>query len=117
MEVKRFTACDKEQFEYVYNYCPYCFSMRTDAEFVDVGVGQVQCTPYSCVDCGAYQIGPNDTRPADEEEERSGWRKGWVPDDTVEWQAMLTHHKILIKKRNDEEKVRQVRHRLQGKIV
>lgn len=37
--------------------CPYCQS-EMDADFVDVGVGWVQCGPYHCVSCGASEIGP-----------------------------------------------------------
>ena len=37
--------------------CPYCES-KMDADFVDVGVGWVQCGPYHCVSCGASEIGP-----------------------------------------------------------
>lgn len=37
--------------------CPYCIgSMKAD--YVDVGVGMVQCGPYHCYDCGASEIGP-----------------------------------------------------------
>jgi len=37
--------------------CPYC---KNDmyADFVDVGVGMVQCGPYHCDGCGASEIGP-----------------------------------------------------------
>lgn len=37
--------------------CPYCQS-NMHADWVDVGVGMVQCGPYSCMDCGASEIGP-----------------------------------------------------------
>lgn len=37
--------------------CPYCQS-EMEADFVDVGVGMVQCGPYHCYDCGASEIGP-----------------------------------------------------------
>lgn len=37
--------------------CPYCKS-EMDADFVDVGVGHVQCGPYHCYSCGASEIGP-----------------------------------------------------------
>lgn len=37
--------------------CPYC---QTDmhADWVDNGVGMVQCGPYHCENCGASEIGP-----------------------------------------------------------
>ena len=36
--------------------CPYC-NGEAYAEFVDVGIGSVQVTPYQCQECGATQIG------------------------------------------------------------
>lgn len=37
--------------------CPYCNALM-DADWVDVGVGMVQCGPYHCWECGASEIGP-----------------------------------------------------------
>jgi hypothetical protein len=37
--------------------CPYCDS-DMEADWVDVGVGMVQCGPYHCYACGASEIGP-----------------------------------------------------------
>ncbi|WP_214807518.1 hypothetical protein [Exiguobacterium sp. s102] len=37
--------------------CPYC-DTKMEADFVDVGVGYVQCGPYHCYSCGASEIGP-----------------------------------------------------------
>lgn len=37
--------------------CPYCKEMM-EADWVDVGVGMVQCGPYHCYSCGASEIGP-----------------------------------------------------------
>ena len=37
--------------------CPYCQEMM-DADWVDVGVGMVQCGPYHCYHCEASEIGP-----------------------------------------------------------
>ncbi|QWU14240.1 hypothetical protein SAMN04487895_101530 [Paenibacillus sophorae] len=37
--------------------CPYC-AAPCHADFVDVGVGMVQCGPYHCTKCGASEIGP-----------------------------------------------------------
>ena len=37
--------------------CPYCKS-EMEADWVDVGVGVVQCGPYHCQACGASEIGP-----------------------------------------------------------
>ena len=38
--------------------CPYCGEL-TYADYVDIGVGMEQVSPYSCL-CGALQIGPYD---------------------------------------------------------
>lgn len=37
--------------------CPYCKG-EMEADWVDVGVGIVQCGPYHCQSCGASEIGP-----------------------------------------------------------
>jgi hypothetical protein len=37
--------------------CPYC-GEECEADWVDVGVGMVQCGPYHCDNCGASEIGP-----------------------------------------------------------
>lgn len=53
--------------------CPYCGGV-CDADFVDIGVGYTQCGPYHCAQCGASEIGPNDTeRELSEREKETGW--------------------------------------------
>lgn len=53
--------------------CPYCRALCC-ADFVDVGVGYIQCGPYHCERCGASQIGPNDEpRPLMNIEDECGW--------------------------------------------
>ncbi len=54
--------------------CPYCGEICS-AEFVDVGVGMVQCTPYHCHGCNATEMGPGTTpsRPLTDDEKRTGW--------------------------------------------
>ena len=37
--------------------CPYC-EFPMEADWVDVGVGFIQCGPYTCGECGASEIGP-----------------------------------------------------------
>ena len=39
--------------------CPYC-DTPCEADWVDVGVGHVQCGPFHCEACGASEIGPCD---------------------------------------------------------
>ncbi len=58
--------------------CPYCGTL-CDADWVDVGVGLVQCGPYHC-DCGASEIGPHDTpRQLTEAEADTGWYEPGEP--------------------------------------
>lgn len=53
--------------------CRWCGS-KTDAEFVDVGVGFVQATGGHC-GCGGYEMGPYMTNGRiTEAEMASGWR-------------------------------------------
>ncbi len=61
--------------------CPYCESDNCEAEWVDVGVGFVQCGPYVCRDCGASEIGAYDKTPATEFEKSKGW---YAPDNHSE---------------------------------
>ena len=37
--------------------CPYC-GEECECDWVDVGVGMIQCGPYHCYSCGASEIGP-----------------------------------------------------------
>jgi len=53
--------------------CPYC-GTEAEAEFVDIGVGMQQCTPYGCPNCQALEIGPHDEpKELTEVEKRTGW--------------------------------------------
>jgi len=54
--------------------CPYCRQL-CDAEWVDIGVGMQQCSPYHCDACGALQIGPHDKpgRELTAAEHETGW--------------------------------------------
>lgn len=68
--------------------CPYC-QEPMDADWVDVGVGMVQCGPYHCFACDASEIGPeagsyvngewvqNDLK-LDADEKRTGFYKGRI---------------------------------------
>lgn len=64
--------------------CPYCRALCY-AEFVYVGVGFEQVTPYTCDECHARQIGPYDEPSVlTALERRTGWYQpffkpeGWV---------------------------------------
>lgn len=60
--------------------CPYCGS-DCYADFVDVDVCMVQCGPYFCDSCHASEIGPNDdkSRELNEDEKRTGWYRPGAP--------------------------------------
>lgn len=55
--------------------CPYCGYPACQADWVDVGIGMVQCGPYVCDECGASQVGPYDKNSLDADEKRLGWFK------------------------------------------
>jgi hypothetical protein len=51
-EVRNMSAYDEPKED-----CPYC-GCETECDWVDVGVGSVQCGPYHCYNCHASEIGP-----------------------------------------------------------
>jgi len=55
--------------------CPWCGSKSVSAEFVDIGVGYQQVTPYQCEDCWASQLNPynGDFERASAYERKIGW--------------------------------------------
>lgn len=55
--------------------CPYC-GAECEADWVDVGVGMVQCGPYHCEECGASEIGPEGSAGRSDEEKKTGWYRG-----------------------------------------
>lgn len=59
--------------------CPYCNALCC-ADFVDVGIGMVQCGPYHCEVCGSSEIGPHDGEHNWSERERqTGWYEPGSP--------------------------------------
>lgn len=53
--------------------CPYCGAICR-ADFVDNGVGFLQCGPYHCDACGASEIGAYDReRELSAQENSTGW--------------------------------------------
>ena len=61
--------------------CPYCENPDCYADWVDVGVGYVQCGPFYCTKCNASEIGTYDEdRALTEREEKTGWYEpGSIP--------------------------------------
>lgn len=59
--------------------CPYC-DTEMMCDWVDVGVGSVQCGPYHCENCHASEIGPEQLDDPNfnptEEERKTGFYKG-----------------------------------------
>jgi hypothetical protein len=50
-----------------------CCGTTCSADWCEVGVGLVQCSPFHCA-CGASQIGPHDKeRELTTHEKRTGW--------------------------------------------
>jgi hypothetical protein len=74
--------------------CPYCGHPETHAEWVDVGIGSIQCGPYHCEQCEATEIGPHDTAgELTEEERRTGWyRPGKLPPEVSTIGGKLVDH-------------------------
>lgn len=56
--------------------CPFCKNKECEAEFVDIGVGEIQSSPYICEKCGSYQQNPTYEFTGTEEERKIGWIKG-----------------------------------------
>jgi len=53
--------------------CPYC-GTPCNADYVDVGVGMIQCGPFHCTRCMASEIGPHDPeRILTQRELNTGW--------------------------------------------
>lgn len=42
--------------------CPYCDGINVEVPTIDTEVGEVQCGPAFCIDCGAYQDGEDPAR-------------------------------------------------------
>ena len=58
--------------------CPYC-GAEMEADWVDVGVGVVQCGPYHCDGCYASEIGPEGSEGgATDEELKVGFYQGKI---------------------------------------
>jgi hypothetical protein len=56
--------------------CPYC-GAPCECDLADVGVGFVQCGPYHCEACEAYEAGPYDDKA--EDKARIDQKTGWFP--------------------------------------
>lgn len=77
--------------------CPYCrFPM--DADYVDVGVGMVQCGPHCCDSCGASEIGPEyqtekEAGKLDADEQRTHFYKSRVSPHANQHNGKVISHK------------------------
>lgn len=54
--------------------CPYCNFDQCEADWVDVGIGLIQCSPFYCTECGACEIGCYDKlHELTEQEKKHHW--------------------------------------------
>lgn len=65
---------------------------------VDVGVGEVQCGPYHCDNCGASEIGPeySDFKEAgklDPDEIRTGFYKSRISPHANQYEGKIISHR------------------------
>lgn len=60
--------------------CPYCGYDCCEADYVDVGVGMVQCGPYYCDSCHASEASYLDERELTDKEKECGW---YEPDSPI----------------------------------
>ena len=63
--------------------CPYC-GVACYANFVDIGIGMQQVSPYQC-ECGAVEAGPFDDNLYDADP-NTGWYppEGWEPSESTQ---------------------------------
>lgn len=59
--------------------CPYCSCGDCEADYVDVGVGMIQCGPYFCPECQASEASYLDDRELNDREEETGWYEPYSP--------------------------------------
>lgn len=74
--------------------CPYCGNPDCEADWVDVGVGWVQCGPFHCEGCNASEIHPNDKRSLTDREKETGWYEPNTPVSEIAntFQGVLVDH-------------------------
>ncbi len=68
-----------------------------EADWVDVGVGMVQCGPYHCFACSASEIGPEREKveaTLDEDERRTNFYKGRISPHANQHRGVPVSHKV-----------------------
>lgn len=76
--------------------CPYC-GTKMECDWVDVGVGMVQCGPYCCENCGASEIGPEGLTPGlDDDERRTRFYKNTTSPYANTCQGVVVDHKTAL---------------------
>lgn len=64
--------------------CPFCSDQFSEnCEYVDIGVGNIQCTANQCPQCQASENGAASTEGMDEYELATNWRRGEVGEAAV----------------------------------
>jgi hypothetical protein len=57
--------------------CPFCgVTFEENCEYVDIGIGYIQCSPNVCPNCKSREIGELKYDNLDEEEKEVCWKKG-----------------------------------------
>jgi len=79
-------------------YCPYC-ETECDADWVDVGIGMVQCGPFYCGNCNASEASYLDKRELTEKEKETGWYEPFtaVSEHANTCNGVLVDHQTALK--------------------
>lgn len=80
--------------------CPFC-QFPMEADYVDVGIGMVQCGPYCCDNCRASECGPEyngskesaDALDLDAEERKFGFYKNKISPHANQHEGKVISHK------------------------
>jgi hypothetical protein len=89
--------------------CPYCDGI-VECEYVDIGVGSQQVTPFQCMECLSTQMTPHhDNSEASEGEKWFGW---WLHPDYPN-QDLPNQKKSAIMQKMKEDRKYENRNRLE----
>lgn len=75
----KFSRGGKNTYDEPFAYCPYCNCPDCFADWVDVGIGMVQCGPFYCPKCHASEASSLDKRELTEKEKQTGWYEPGTP--------------------------------------
>ena len=69
----KFSRGGETAYDEPFAFCPYCNCPDCFADWVDVGIGRVQCGPFYCPQCKASERSSLDNRKPSEKEKETGW--------------------------------------------